>query len=181
MNLPEQLQEYLHYPKLQLIDVNTGLPEHEEVFDAPGQAVLIAFLTGLYAGTRSKEAAAAIAVLKDADQLLKSIFENENEILNTISAFTKQPVDISKNKLTEVSKGFIAYLQQHIPAEELNKEGYLQGLMTTQRHEILRYLPTGLRLGDSLKDETLEDKSNKMEGPISSLMHKIESSFSTSD
>ena len=180
MNLPEQLQEYLKYPKLQVIDANTGLPEDEAIFDPVCQAVLITFLTGLYKATRSKESAAIISGLSNADQLIESLFENKEEVLNTLSAFTKQLPIVIKDKLLEVSKGWFAHTQQ-LPVEETKKESYLQNLMTTQRHEILRYLPTGLNLGELLNDETLEDKTNKMEGPISSLMHKIEGSFSTSD
>ena len=118
--------------------------------------------------------------LSNADQLIESLFENKEEVLNTLSAFTKQSPIVIKDKLLEVSKGWFAHTQQ-LPVEETKKESYLQNLMTTQRHEILRYLPTGLNLGELLNDETLEDKTNKMEGPISSLMHKIEGSFSTSD
>jgi hypothetical protein len=35
-------------------------------------------------------------------------------------------------------------------------------------------------MGDIVGDESLDDKTNKMEGPVSSLMHKIETSFSGS-
>ncbi|MEO7924436.1 MAG: hypothetical protein ABIR30_12220 [Chitinophagaceae bacterium] len=46
--------------------------------------------------------------------------------------------------------------------------------MNDQRHNILVYLPAALNLGDLLKDESLDDRTNKMEGPVSNFMHKIE-------
>jgi hypothetical protein len=32
-----------------------------------------------------------------------------------------------------------------------------------------------------LQDETIDDRTNKMEGPISNLMHNIEKGFSSAD
>jgi hypothetical protein len=33
-------------------------------------------------------------------------------------------------------------------------------------------------MGDLLNDEALDDRTNKMEGPISNFMHKIENNLS---
>jgi len=33
-------------------------------------------------------------------------------------------------------------------------------------------------MGDILNDDTLDDRTNKMEGPISNFMHSIENKFS---
>ncbi len=180
MNLPEKLQEHLAYPKLQVIDANTGLPEDTTAFNAFSQSALISFLTGLYKSTRTKETALVISDYSDAASLLSGIFKNESELADAISAYTNESAAASKEKLMEVATGWLAF-QKQIPADEKAGTDHLQNLMTSQRHEILRYLPGGLKLGDLLNDDTLEDKSNKMEGPISSLMHKIENSFSTSD
>jgi hypothetical protein len=35
-----------------------------------------------------------------------------------------------------------------------------------------------MNFGDILHDETLDDRTNKMEGPISNFMHKIEDKLS---
>jgi hypothetical protein len=40
------------------------------------------------------------------------------------------------------------------------------------------YLPAALQIGVLLNDDTLDDATNKMEGPISSLMQKIGAAFS---
>ena len=57
----------------------------------------------------------------------------------------------------------------------------IKNYMNTQRHNILVYLPAAMNLGDVLNDETLDDKTNKMEGPISNMMHKIENNMSDGD
>ena len=50
--------------------------------------------------------------------------------------------------------------------------------MNDQRNNILHYLPASLQIGKLLNDTTLDDRTNKMEGPISGLMHAIEKKFS---
>lgn len=179
MNLPQQLQEFLKYPALQVSDVNTGLPPDEKTFDRLGQATLITFLAGLYKVTRSKESAVTISSQSNPQQLLPIIFNGEEE-MNTIAAYADQPIGVVKIKIAEVSAGYLNLMQQQ-PVEETQKADYLQNLLTDQRHEILRYVPVGLKLGELLNDGSLEDNTNKMEGPVSSLMHKIENAFSKSD
>jgi len=46
--------------------------------------------------------------------------------------------------------------------------------MNSQRHTILSHLPAVLKIGDTLNEETFDDRTNKMEGPVSSFLHKIE-------
>jgi hypothetical protein len=44
----------------------------------------------------------------------------------------------------------------------------------------LIYLPGYLQIGQALRDETLDDRTNKMEGPVSGFMHSVEKVFSSS-
>ncbi len=182
MNLPQQLQQHLKYPPLQAIDAGTGLAENEGAFDSLDQSVLITFLAGIYKATRTKETAAAINSRLGAEGLLTDIFGNTTEVINTIQQFSHQPENIVRQKLLEVSAGYLSLVQLQIPGEAtIQKEDYLHNYMGTQRSEILKYAPSGLKLGNLLNDEALEDNTNKMQGPVSSLMHKIENAFSKSE
>lgn len=49
----------------------------------------------------------------------------------------------------------------------------------SQINNILLYLPPTLHIGELLHDNTLDDNTNKMEGPISSLINRIGDAFST--
>ena len=40
-------------------------------------------------------------------------------------------------------------------------------------------MPAALNMGELLHDNTLDDNTNKMEGPVSSLIQRIGSAFST--
>ena len=46
--------------------------------------------------------------------------------------------------------------------------------MGNHRHNILVYLPAALQAGYLLDDNAIDDRTNKMEGPVSSFMHSIE-------
>ena len=50
--------------------------------------------------------------------------------------------------------------------------------MSSQRHNILVHLPAALQLGDFLHDNAMDDRTNKMEGPVSNVMHTIENKLS---
>mgnify|MGYP005830936863 CR=1 FL=1 len=54
---------------------------------------------------------------------------------------------------------------------------YLSG----QRDIILSYLPQPLQAGVFLKDDTLDDNTNKMGGPASGFLRKVENLFSDSE
>ena len=51
---------------------------------------------------------------------------------------------------------------------------YMSGI----RNELLDYLPPQLNLGAKLHDNSLDDRTNKMEGPVSGMVHRIEKLFS---
>lgn len=53
-----------------------------------------------------------------------------------------------------------------------------KNLFQRAKNNILLYLPAVLNIGELLNDSTLDDKTNKMEGPLSSLMQNIGSAFS---
>ncbi len=185
MNLPEELQQQLHYPPLQTIDANTGLPQDENNFDALGQSAIVTFLAGLYKAVQTKQSAITVEKSAAPSELIAAIFDGNNDVANTIAAYAHKPTDIAKAKLYEVAEGFISYFNaksENTVIENISTENTsLQKLVGTQRNDILKYVPGGLKIGDLLNDDTLEDDTNKMQGPISTLMHKIENAFSTPD
>ena len=49
------------------------------------------------------------------------------------------------------------------------------------RHIILSHLPGAIEIGSILNDNTLDDRTNKMNGPVSGIMHSIEKTFASTD
>jgi hypothetical protein len=62
-----------------------------------------------------------------------------------------------------------------------NPELNVKKVMESQVHNVLTYLPASLHLGNILDDTTLDDRTHKMEGPISSIMQAISSGFNNAD
>jgi vacuolar-type H+-ATPase subunit F/Vma7 len=87
--------------------------------------------------------------------------------------------DVAESSMEEIADEAVIAIHQAIgdkhTAEKVKE--YMRG----QRHIILVHLPAAMQLGDLLNDNSMDDRTNKMEGPISSLMHKIENSLSKND
>lgn len=181
MNLSQDLQEFLKYPVLQKIDATTGHPENEKLYDIVSQSVLIIFLTGLYEASRTKEDAEVIKQQQNAKGLLDKMFKNKAAALTDIAEFTKKSEKYINTKLEEVAGGYLQVIQQSKYAAAFKKEKSLEDLLSNERHKILPCLPPGLKTGKLFNDETIDDNTNKMEGPVSSLMNKIEDVFSEDD
>jgi len=181
MNLSQDLQEFLNYPVLQKMDPTTGQPENEELYDIVSQSVLIVFLTGLYKATRTKEGAEEINNQQNIEGLLNIMFKNKAEVITAVAEFTKKSENFISAKLDEVAAGYFKVINQGDYVTELQKENSLEGLLTSERIKILPCLPPGLKTGKLFNDESIDDSTNKMEGPISSLMNKIEGAFSEDD
>ena len=181
MNLSQDLQEFLKYPALQKMDATTGQPENENLFDIVSQSVLVIFLTGLYEATRTKENALVIQEQKTTKELLDKMFTNKAAVLIHITEFTKKDGNYINTKLDEVANGYLQVIQQSDYAAALQKEKGLEDLLSSERHTILLFLPPGLKTGELFNHETIDDNTNKMEGPVSTLMNKIGDAFSGDD
>ena len=95
----------------------------------------------------------------------------EHSISTLLSYFKEHKKNIcSKCNMVKLTR-------QQLPADAGIKEVKL--FFSNQRNNILLYLPATLNMGSLLNDDTLDDNTNKMEGPISSLMHSIGNAFST--
>jgi lysozyme family protein len=60
------------------------------------------------------------------------------------------------------------------PANEKEVKAFLND----QKSTILLYLPAALNMGTLLNDNVLDDQTNKMQGPLSSLIQSIGNAFS---
>ena len=181
MNLSQDIQEFLKYPPLQKIDPTTGRPENENLYDIVSQSVLVIFLTGLFEATRTKENAIVIQEQKTTNGLLDKMFNYKAAVLIYIKEFTKNDENYINTKLEEVASGYLQVIQQKDYVVALQKEKGLEDLLSNERHKILLFLPPGLKTGELFNHQTIDDNTNKMEGPVSTLMNKIGDVFSKDD
>ena len=179
-NLVEVIQLNLQYPELKKIDPNLqdiSRKETQSTVELLGQSGIPAVLTGLYKLSRTEEGCLKILNSGSDDDSISVLFNgNENQLSENVAKYAGVELNQAESHLENIADEALRLARELVgdKAEPLKLEQYMNG----QRHSILVYLPAALNLGYLLKDEGLDDKTNKMEGPVSSFMHSIENKFS---
>jgi hypothetical protein len=180
VNLIKTIQENLGYQELRKIDPATEQPvtDADEVAENKfSQAAIPAVLTAMYRYTQSDEGAAAILNEPGNTNWVSRIFDDRSkDAIQTISAYAQQYNHDPVAKMNAIANEAVKIAKETMPADAGIKEVKL--FFSDQRNHILLYLPNELRMGELLNDNTLDDNTNKMEGPISSLMQSIGAAFS---
>jgi len=177
-NILEMVQKNLGYPALQKVDPNTQLINETDTAEEKfSQAALPAVLTGLYKFAQSDEGAKEILESDNSTNWMDKIFYDKKEdVIQAVSSYAAQSQESTVIKMNIIAKESVKITKEHLPANADIKE--VKQIFINQRNHILLYLLPSLKMGEYLQDETLDDSTNKMEGPISSLIQSIGSAFS---
>ncbi|MES2328888.1 MAG: hypothetical protein V4539_04745 [Bacteroidota bacterium] len=179
INITEEVQKRLQFPPLQKIDPNTQSSNEEikEMVYPVTQAAIMAALAGLYKMTRTTEGSVRLLLTGKTAAWLNEVYgDNLQTTLAQIAAYTHTPVAEVETLVRVAADASILVLHEQL-AGNISAES-VTNFMTAQRNNILLYVPAGLHLGEFLHDPAMDDNTHKMEGPVSSFMHKIESIFS---
>ncbi len=180
VNLLELVQVKMAYPVLQKIDANTQEVIIDE--DTPdenrfSQSALTSILTGLYVFSRKDENAEKILQKNDADSWVSTIFGSfGKEIVEKVASYSFYTSGNAEKNMNLIAECAVEIIKENLPGE--STMGDIKDFLTAQRNIILSYLPAALQIGALLNDNTMDDRTHKMEGPISGLMHSIGDSFS---
>jgi len=179
INIAEEVQKRLQFPPLQKIDPNTQSREEgkHELHYPVTQASLITALAGLYKITRTTEGCVRLLLTgKNTDWLEDVYGDNLDKTLRHVAEYSRAETTEVEKLVNESADTAVLILHEQL-ADNINVESF-KNFMSGQRENILVYMPVGLQLGEMLHDPMLDDNTNKMEGPVSNLMHKIENIFS---
>jgi len=180
INLLETIQKNLNYPPLKKIDPNTQevtADNNAPSEDRFAQAAIPAMLTGIYRYSTADEGAENILRGDISTDWVTTVFEERTgEVIEKVAQYSFQPVGTVHQRMNEIAWEAVGLVREEIKtdADKMNVKDYIAG----QRNSILLYLPAALHLGELLEDDTLDDNTHKMEGPVSSLMNKIGAAFS---
>ena len=181
IHLLEAVQQNLGYPALQKIDPNTqqvALSEKNPAEDKFSQAAIPAVLTGLYKYVQSNEGAEEFLRGENSPNWVARIFaDHKKEVIQTISSYAMQPGEDPVEEMNTIANEAVRVVKGNLPPDATVKE--VKFYFSNQRNNILLYLLPELSMGELLHDPGLDDKTNKMEGPISSLMKTIGAAFSS--
>ena len=81
--------------------------------------------------------------------------------------------------MEQVAHHAIGVIKENISGEK--SDNAVRQFLIDQRNNILVYLPAELQIGNVLNDNTIDDRTNKMEGPVSGYMHWLEKFFPSTD
>lgn len=179
-NLIETIQKNLGYPPLQKVD-----PVEHEVKNADNhtdreklpQAAVPAVLAVLYKFTRSEKGRNIILSGTKRGSWLDAILQQkENAAVDKVAQYAGVSRDEAEDAMEVIADEAVRVAKESLGNNATQEN--LQKTVGDQRHNILVYLPAALQMGSLLEDDTLDDRTNKMEGPMSNLMHSIENKFS---
>lgn len=180
-NLIEKIQQGLGLQPLQKIDPNTQevkRPENQTVQDYLPQAAIPAVLLGMYKYSRSVEGNTEILNGSDGN-ILELIFGDLTpKVVSQVATYTGNDVEYTASAMEKIAEQAAESMRTELKGKVTGNS--IKALLTDQRHNILVHLPAGLQLGEIINDDTVDDRMNKMEGPLSSHMHWLEKLFSSS-
>ena len=183
INLLEDIQSKMGYPPLQKIDPNTqevtkdsSTPDEHLL----SQAAIPAVLTALYNFSRSDVGALTILQYSSLTVWTDRIFsDNKEAIIQKIAAYSNYTIENATNKMNSIAAHAVNDIKEKLPDNATAHD--VKKFLADQRNNILPFLPAVLQMGELLHDNTLDDRTHKMEGPVSSLMHAIGGGFSNGD
>lgn len=178
-SLLNKVQQNLGYPPLQKIDPNTQkmvvddtTPNEDKFSQAAIPAVLISLCK--YVQT---EVGAMELLKNNVDTNWVNIIFNEHskEAVETIASYAKQSNQDPIAKLNSIANEAIKIAKEDIG--NAATEDSVKEFFSKEKNDILLYLPAALNIGLILDNDTIDDKTNKMEGPMSNLVKSIGSIF----
>lgn len=179
-NIIEAIRKNLEYPSLQKVDPNiqeTKEKYQQVITEKLAQAAIPAVLTAFYRLLRTENGCKKLISADPAEDWLDILYkEKEEEAVEKVARYAAVTKNQAEGYMENIADEAAKLIKESAgsPASPEKIKTYMNG----QRHHILVYLPAALNMGDLLNDEGLDDRTNKMEGPVSNFVHKIENNLS---
>jgi nitrogen regulatory protein PII-like uncharacterized protein len=179
-NLLEAIQIQMGYPALQKVDPNTqevktnnNTPDKHRF----SQAAIPAVLTALYKYSRTDEGATHILEGDAPESWTDLVFaDNKENVIQKILDYSFYTNENAVAKMNTIAENAVTIIREKLSGKANIHDA--KKILSDQRDHILLYLLPVLQIGEMLHDNTFDDRTNKMEGPASSLMHAIGGKFS---
>lgn len=182
-NIIELMEQALNSKPLQKVNPNTQEVKKSAADTTNAsklqQAVIAAVLTGLYKLTRTHEGAEQVLGGNISTTWGDLLFGDSRAALveRIVSYSVSSPANVD-GEIEMAGAEAATIIKTNAGGNKTATADDVIAYMKTQRNNILQSLPASLQLGSLLDDDTLDDHTHKMDGPVSGLMHKIEKAFS---
>ncbi|HET9825551.1 MAG TPA: hypothetical protein VFP87_09455 [Chitinophagaceae bacterium] len=173
-NIVEAIQQKLGYRPLKKVDPNTQ--EIKEAYkmspeEKLPQAAIPAVLAAAIKYSDGKDGINLLSQGTNENWLNVIYCGKENDAIQKVADYAGIEADEARRHMQNISNETVTIVRDVVKAPNAEK---LRSFMNSQRHSILSHLPAALKMGDVLNEETFDDRTNKMEGPVSSFLHRIE-------
>jgi hypothetical protein len=180
MNIIETIQKNLGFDTLKKIDPNTQETTGEDTAmgnSAVAQAGIPTILLGIY---NKLEATPDLNILQsEQSNILENIFgKSTNLVVSQIENYSKVRDKHISQQLEHIASESLRVIKDGIGSK--TDESGIRNFVAKNKPDTLLYLPPSLDLGSILKNNNLDDRTAKMEGPVSSFMRNVEKTFNTS-
>lgn len=182
INIVEAIQARLGTRAINKIDVNATHQSETQrpvATDHGIQAAAAAVLVALYRFGKTDEGAETLA--RDGNgNWLQVIFLNKDEVaVGKVASYADISADEARRSMTAIADEAVKEIYRNVGNDATPAK--IKAYLASQRHNILAYLPAELEMGKLLDDPALDDRTNKMEGPVSSFLHWIENLMAPGD
>lgn len=180
-NIVEAVRQFLGEGPVQKVD-----PNHQDVKDAHAlsaleklsQASIPAVLTAYAMFAKAENGADRI--LNGRHLSLQELFlGKQQQVADSIAEYASVPAAEVKQTMEKITHAAIEITLQAVGENPTPDK--IRNYLAGQRHNILGRLPASLQLGKLLGNNSLDDRTNKMEGPMSNIAHAIEQALSGSE
>jgi hypothetical protein len=179
LNLVKELQKYMG-TNINKIDPNTQDLKEEDFahrYDKLAQASVPTVLAVVYKYTHMRDGGAGLLADEPAANVFAEMLgPNYTEVVGKVAAYSGFSETYTAGVLDNLAVQAVKHLREHAGGNPVKA----QSLLADHRHEIFTHLPASIELGKTLDDTTIDDRTNKMEGPVSNLLHTIENIFASS-
>ena len=181
MNIIETIQKNLGFDTLKKIDPNTQETVGEDTAlgnSAVAQAGIPAILLGIY--NKLEENPDLNILGAEKGNLLENIFGKSTEVLvQQVENYSKVQDKHIAQQLEHIASESLRVIKEGIG--DISDENHVRNFIAKNKPDTLLYLPPSLELGTILKNNNLDDRTGKMEGPVSTFMRKVEKTFNTTN
>ena len=181
MNIIETVQKNLGYNSLEKIDPNTQeTPGRRQELgtNALAQAAIPSVLLGIYNMLEQTPEPGLLNPDKTGSQMNMIFGKSAEEVIKRINAYSKVADKHSLQELEHITSESMRVIKTKIG--ENASESAIRNFVAKNKPDTLLYLPPALELGSMLRNNNLDDRTGKIEGPVSSLMHSVEKTFNNS-
>jgi hypothetical protein len=171
-NIVESIQKNLNSPPLVKVDPNTQEVEHISKLTPDqklSQAAIPAVLAAIIKYSDGKD---GVNLFSENKSWLGIIYcGKENDAIKKVADYAGVGTNEAECRMERIAIEATRIVRDHVKPADAEK---LRSFMNSQRHNVLAHLPAALKIGDVLNEDTFDDRTNKMEGPVSGFLHRIE-------